>query len=146
MVAGERDLSHPSGRPGRTRDRLRLGSAATEFYGDLRLSPLLRQVLEHSSRLLDAVAGSISLIDSARDRYAKMAEHGASCQLGHSFPLDEGATGQVFACRRPVVFASYRQIRTGHLPATHPASSGAVAAVPIWWRSDIIGANGKSVV
>lgn len=118
-----------------------LGPAAVELYGDLRLSPLLGRLLAHSSRLLHGVAGSISLIDPGRQRYAKMAEHGASCRLGQTFPLDEGATGEVVRRRRPVVLASYRQIGAGHLPAADPASSGAVAAVPIWWRGDVIGAN-----
>lgn len=118
-----------------------LGVAAAELYGDLRLTPLLRQLLAHSSRLLQGVAGSISIVDAGRQRYAKMAESGASCRVGHSFPLDEGATGQVVRRRRPVLLDSYRQIAAGHLPAGDPASSGAVVAVPIWWRGDVIGAN-----
>jgi DNA-binding CsgD family transcriptional regulator len=118
-----------------------LGAAAAELYGDLRLAPLLRQLLTHSSRLLQGVAGSVSIVDPGRQRYAKMAESGASCRLGQSFPLDEGATGQVVRRRRPVLLDSYRQIAAGHLPAGDPASSGAVVAVPIWWRGEVIGAN-----
>jgi DNA-binding CsgD family transcriptional regulator len=119
----------------------RWGSAAAELYGDLRLSPLLRQLLLHSNRLLGAAASSISLVDSERERYGKVAEIGVSCQLGRSFALDEGATGQVVTRRRPVVLASYRDVPGGHLRADNPASSGAVVAVPIWWRGDVIGAN-----
>lgn len=116
-------------------------STAAELYGDLRLPPLLRQLLRHSNRLLGATASSISLVDPARGRYGKIAESGVSCQLGRTFSLDEGATGQVLARRRPVVLASYREVPAGHLPSGHPASTGAVVAVPIWWRGDVIGAN-----
>jgi len=105
------------------------------------LSSVLGQLLGHSRRLVDAMAGSVSLVDSARDRYSKLAEYGASCQLGRTFPLGEGVTGQVMSRRRPVVLASYGDVPTGHLPRTHPASRGAVAAVPIWWLGDVIGAN-----
>src|SRR6478752_6911942 len=118
--------------------------AATAFgslYADPPLSSILGQLLRHSRRLVGAMAGSVSLVDPARDRYAKMAEYGASCQLGRSFPLGEGVTGQVMDRRRPVVLASYGAVPAGHLPAGHPASRGAVAAVPIWWLGEVIGAN-----
>jgi hypothetical protein len=62
------------------RSATRLAAAAGEFYADLRLAPLLRQLLAHSGRLLDAVAGSVSLLDPAGDRYRKLAETGASCR------------------------------------------------------------------
>jgi len=55
--------------------------------------------------------------------------------------LGEGVTGQVMDRRRPVVLASYGAVPAGHLPAGHPASRGAVAAVPIWWLGEVIGAN-----
>jgi DNA-binding CsgD family transcriptional regulator len=105
------------------------------------IAAVLRQLLRQSRRLVGGMAGSVSLVDPARDRYAKMAEYGASCQLGKTFPLAEGVTGQVMARRRPVVLASYGEVRAGHLPSSHPASRGAVAAVPIWWLGDVIGAN-----
>ncbi len=108
---------------------------------DVPLSSILRQLLRQSRRLVGAMAGSVSLVDPARDRYAKMAEYGASCQLGRSFPLGEGVTGQVMSRRRPVVLASYGDVPAGHLPTAHPASNGSVAAVPIWWLGDVIGAN-----
>ncbi len=118
-----------------------LSAAAADLYADLPLSSVLRQLLRHSNRLLGSMAGSVSLIDPARERYVKMAEYGASCQLGRTFPLAEGVTGQVMARRAPVVLASYGAVPSGHLPTAHPASAGAVAAVPIWWRGDVIGAN-----
>ena len=119
----------------------RLGAAAADLYADLRLSPLLRRLLVHSRGLLHGVAGSVSLIDPVAHRYAKMAEQGASCRLGQSFPLEEGITGQVAARRTPVVLRRYSDLASSHLPASHPASDGAVAAVPIWWRGEVIGAN-----
>lgn len=128
-------------RPAPAQRDVSLASAAAELYDDLRLPPLLRRLLAHSGRLLDAVAASVSLVDPTRTRYAKIAERGVSCRLGATFPLDEGATGRVVAARRPVVLAHYRDVGGGHLPPGHPASTGAVVAVPIWWRGEVIGAN-----
>lgn len=122
-------------------ESLHLGPAAVELYSDLRLSLLLRRLLVQSARLLGGDAGSISLVDAAGSRYTKAAERGASCGLGHTFPLEEGMTGQVVSRRRPVVLARYSDLRHGHLPPQHPACSGAVVAVPIWWRGDVLGAN-----
>jgi DNA-binding CsgD family transcriptional regulator len=102
---------------------------------------MLRQVLADSSRLLGVAAGSVSLVREGGSRYAKVAELGAACQLGRDFSLDEGITGQVVMRRRPVALRSYRSVRAGHLPATHPAHRGAVVAVPIWWRGEVVGAN-----
>lgn len=123
------------------RAALELGPIVTDLYGDPRLAPLLRRLLVHSGRLLDVGAGSISLIDAQRGRYVKMAERGAFCRLGQTFSLDEGITGQVVAQRAPVVLARYSTVSGGHLPAAHQANRGAVAAVPIWWRGDVIGAH-----
>lgn len=118
-----------------------LDHAVTDLYADLRLSPMLRKLLGHSRRLVDAVAGSISVIDTRAGRYSKLAEVGVACQLGRTFSLDEGATGQAVARRRPVVIEDYGEVHSGHLPPGHPANRGAVAAVPIWWRGDVIGVN-----
>jgi DNA-binding CsgD family transcriptional regulator len=119
----------------------RLDEAVADVYGDLRLGPVLRRLLRHTGRLTGSVAGSVSLIDADRGCYVKMAEYGGSCQLGHSFPLEEGATGRAFGRRRPVVIPDYGQLRAGHLSATHPARKGPAAAVPIWWRGDVIAVN-----
>ena len=70
-----------------------------------------------------------------------MAENGVSCRLGGSFPLDEGATGQAFARRMPVVIDHYSELRGSHLPPGHPVGRGAAAAVPLWWRGEVIGVN-----
>jgi DNA-binding CsgD family transcriptional regulator len=121
--------------------RFRLGPAVAEMYTDLRVTPLLRRLLTHSQHLLGTVAGSISLTDEAEGRYAKIAETGVGCRLGHSFPLDQGATGRAFARRRPVVIDNYADLRSGHLPQAHPASRGTAAAVPLWWRGEVIGVN-----
>ncbi|SDX76555.1 GAF domain-containing protein [Modestobacter sp. DSM 44400] len=108
---------------------------------DSQVACLLHHLIATSSSVLKAAAGSISLIDASRDRYAKVAERGTSCRLGSSFPLDEGITGRVVAQRRPVVLKTYGEIRAGHLAAEEAAHSGAVVAVPIWWRGDVVGAN-----
>jgi DNA-binding NarL/FixJ family response regulator len=119
----------------------RLDEAVADVYGDLRLAPVLRRLLQHSGRLTGSLAGSVSLIDAGRGCYVKAAEYGAHCQLGRSFPLDEGATGRAFGSRRPVLIPDYGQIRAGHLAAAHPARRGPAAAVPIWWRGDVIAVN-----
>ena len=72
---------------------------------------MLTRLLDQSSRLLGVTAGSISLVDAAHARYAKAAERGAACQLGQTFPLDEGITGRVTEARRPVVLARYSDVR-----------------------------------
>lgn len=118
-----------------------LRSAAAALYDDLRLSRILTRLLDESGCLLGVAAGSISLVDAARARYAKVAERGAACQLGQSFPLDEGITGRVAEDRRPVVLDRYSDLRAGHLPGAHPAARGAVVAVPIWWRGEVLGVN-----
>jgi DNA-binding CsgD family transcriptional regulator len=126
---------------GGDRDGQALGAAASAFYADLRLAPVLRQVLQHSDELLGGAAGSISLVEPGRERYVKAAERGASCRLGRRFSLDEGMTGQVVARRAPVLLERYADLPTGHLPAARPESQGPVAAVPIWWRGEVIGVN-----
>ena len=118
-----------------------LGFAVADMYSDLRISPVLRRLLTHSRELLQTVAGSISLVDPAGGSYAKVAENGVACQLGRTFPLHEGATGQAVARRMPVVIDDYGVLPAGHLPHGHPASRGAAAAVPLWWRGEVIGVN-----
>ena len=117
-----------------------LGVAVADLYADLRVDPLLRRLLTHSRGLLGTVAGSVSVVDAARGHYNQIAENGVACRLGQSFPLDEGATGQAVARRRPVIIDDYSGLR-GHLPPDHPASKGAAAAVPLWWRGEVIGVN-----
>jgi len=116
----------------------RLADAVADVYGDLRLEPVLRRLLRHTARLTGSAAGSVSLIDAAAGRYTKAAEYGAFCRLGDTFPLDEGATGRAYGSRRPVVIPEYGQLRAGHLAGADPARHGPAAAVPIWWRGEVI--------
>ncbi len=102
---------------------------------------MLRQLIRTSCRLSDSVGGSVSLVNDLAGRYTKVAEFGTACRLGQSFPLSEGITGAVLDRRAPVVLSSYREIASGHLKVGHPAWSGAVAAIPIWWRADIVAVN-----
>ncbi|MBU2666387.1 LuxR C-terminal-related transcriptional regulator [Actinoplanes bogorensis] len=112
--------------------------AIADEYRDLRLAPVLRRLLRHTARLTGSAAGSVSLVDAEAGQYTKAAEYGALCRLGDTFPLDEGATGRAFARRRPVVIAEYGQLRAGHLAGSDPVRRGPAAAVPIWWRGDVI--------
>jgi DNA-binding CsgD family transcriptional regulator len=118
-----------------------LSACASDLYEDTRLVPLLRRLMTTSCSLTGSVGSSISIVDPAAGRYTKVAERGTACRLGQSFPLDEGVTGRVMASRRPIVLASYRDVATGHLQPGSRARDGAVAAIPIWWRGDVIGAN-----
>lgn len=118
-----------------------LSAAAATIYSDLRMVPLLRSLLVQAGRALDVQAGSVSLVRADGQAYSKVAERGAACGLGRTFPCEEGVTGQVLARRGSVVLPRYSTLRTGHLPPGHPAQHGAVAAVPIWWRGDVIGAH-----
>lgn len=124
-----------------SRRRLSLDRAAALLYADPRPEPLLRQLLASSAELVGAVAGSISMLSGDGRRYVKLAERGASCRLGQSFPADEGATGQVVARRRPVVLDRYDRIPRGHLDRGQAVTAGAVVAVPIWWRGELVGAH-----
>jgi DNA-binding CsgD family transcriptional regulator len=118
-----------------------LTAHADDLYRDVRLVPLLRRLINASCRLTDAVGGSISVVDPGRATYTKTAERGTPCRLGQSFSLDEGVTGQVMRARRPVVLARYSDVPSGHLPPAHPCGDGPVAAIPIWWRGDVVGVN-----
>lgn len=118
-----------------------LSEAARGLYEDGRLVPLLHRLMNTSCRLSGSVGSSISIINPEVGRYTKVAERGTACRLGQSFPLDEGVTGRVMARRRPIVLTSYSDVVTGHLPPDSRARDGAVAAIPIWWRGDVIGAN-----
>ena len=75
-------------------DGFRLDLAVSDLYGSPSVEPVLDRLLEHSRSLLGTVAGSISMVDTTRGHYDKLAEQGIACRLGMSFPLDEGATGQ----------------------------------------------------
>jgi DNA-binding CsgD family transcriptional regulator len=119
----------------------RLDEAVADVFGDLRLAPVLRRLLTHTRRLTGSVAGSVSLVDAEHGSYVKVAEYGDFCHLGDTFPLDEGATGRAFGRRRPVVIPDYGRMRTNHLGGRHPGRKGPAAAVPIWWRGDVIAVN-----
>lgn len=109
-----------------------------DVYRDLRLASELRRVLRHTARLTGSAAGSVSLVDAEAGQYTKAAEYGALCRLGDTFPLDEGATGWAFSRRRPVVIPEYGRLRAGHLAGSDPVRRGPAAAVPIWWRGEVI--------
>jgi DNA-binding CsgD family transcriptional regulator len=119
----------------------RLDEAVADVFGDLRLAPVLRRLLRHTRRLTGSVAGSVSLVDAEHGSYVKVAEYGDFCRLGDTFPLDQGATGRAYSRRRPVVIPDYGRMRTNHLHGQHPGRRGSAAAVPIWWRGDVIAVN-----
>lgn len=118
-----------------------LSQHAAELYDDSRLNPLLQQLIRTSCRLGDAMGGSVSLVDGVEGSYTKVAEVGTACRLGQSFPLNEGVTGEVLRRRSPVVLRTYRDLQSGHLRAGNPAADGAVVAIPVWWRADIVAVN-----
>jgi DNA-binding CsgD family transcriptional regulator len=117
----------------------RLDEAVADVFGDLRLPSVLRRLLWHSRRLTGSVAGSVSLVDVSDGTYVKVAEYGDFCRLGGVFPLDEGATGRAYDRRRPVVIPDYGRLRTNHLASRD--HEGPAAAIPIWWRGEVIAVN-----
>lgn len=117
-----------------------LSQHAAALYDDSRLTPMLTQLIRTSCGLGHSLGGSVSLVDGTNGRYTKVAEIGTACRLGQSFPLNEGVTGQVLRRRAPVVLRSYRELGNGHLKAG-PAADGAVAAIPVWWRAEIVAVN-----
>jgi DNA-binding CsgD family transcriptional regulator len=119
----------------------RMDEAVADVFGDLRLAAVLKRLLGHTRRLTGSVAGSVSLVDPEHGNYVKVAEYGDFCRLGDRFPLDEGATGRAYGERQPVVIADYGKMRTNHLHGGHPGRKGPAAAVPIWWRGDVIAVN-----
>lgn len=121
--------------------RVMLSHHAGELYDDDRLMPMLRQLVRSTCQIAGAVGGSVSLIDVEAGHYTKIAEVGTACRLGQSFPLDQGVTGKVLEARAPVVLATYHGVPGAHLKAGHPAWDGAVAAIPIWWRAEIVAVN-----
>jgi DNA-binding CsgD family transcriptional regulator len=135
--AGEEPGEHGLPSP----QQARLGRAVADVYADLRLAPVLQSLLAHSRSVARTRAGSVSVVAAASGTYVKVAEEGIPCQLGRAFPLDQGATGQAYARRRPVVIDDYASLAGGHLPPDHPARHGAAVAVPLWWRGEVIGVN-----
>ncbi|UQU62659.1 LuxR C-terminal-related transcriptional regulator [Couchioplanes caeruleus] len=118
-----------------------LDAAVGGLYAGQGLAQVLRHLLLTSSGVVPGIAGSVSLVDARSGTYSKVAEIGVPCKVGRSFPLDEGATGQAFLRRRPVVLPSYEQVPGRHLPAGHRASRGSAVAVPMWWRGEVIAVN-----
>ncbi|MEV4706108.1 LuxR C-terminal-related transcriptional regulator [Actinoplanes sp. NPDC049316] len=118
-----------------------LDVAVSGLYSGQGLAQVLRHLLLTSSGVVPGIAGSVSLVDARSGTYSKVAEIGVPCKLGRSFPLDEGATGEAFAHRRPVVLPSYEQVFRRHLPPGHRASRGSAVAVPMWWRGEVIAVN-----
>lgn len=138
LVRARRPARPANARPVPAPPTFSLRDAVADLHADEPVTTLLRRLLGHTERLLTAVGGSVSLVHPAEGSYIKLAERGIPCRLGHAFPLDEGATGRAFASRRPVVIDRYRGVRQGHIPAGHLASEGAAAAVPMWWRGEVI--------
>ena len=82
-------------------------AVAEDLAGEFSLRPLLERILRRCTELLGCDAGSICSVDEAAGTYRKEADIGVACQSGRVFPLTEGMTGAVVACRAPVWFARY---------------------------------------
>ncbi len=116
-----------------------LSGAVEDLAGQFALRPLLHRILRRAVSLLGAGAGSISTVDERAGTYRKEADLGVGCQEGGVFPLAEGATGAVVARRGPRVFDSYSEVPGGHVDPADRDRLHATIAVPIEWRSEIIG-------
>ncbi|MFZ5882008.1 MAG: PAS domain S-box protein [Chloroflexota bacterium] len=79
----------------------RLGDAQSEEQA-------LDTTLEYISSLMDAPAGGIALLEPGRDHFKLTRAVGIfAANLGRTFPLTAGLTGQVLRLGRPVVTADY---------------------------------------
>ncbi|MDX6331325.1 MAG: hypothetical protein QOI83_3708, partial [Streptomycetaceae bacterium] len=116
-----------------------LSGAVEDLAGQFALRPLLQRILRRAVSLLGAGAGSICTVDEKSGTYRKEADLGVGCQEGEVFPLAEGVTGAVVAHRGPRVFDSYSDVPGGHVDAEDRDRLCATVAVPIEWRSGIIG-------
>jgi DNA-binding NarL/FixJ family response regulator/signal transduction histidine kinase len=116
-----------------------LSGAVEDLAGQFTLRPLLQRILRRAVSLLGAGAGSICTVDEKSGTYRKEADLGVGCQEGEVFPLAEGVTGAVVAHRGPRVFDSYSDVPGGHVDAEDRDRLCATVAVPIEWRSGIIG-------
>lgn len=123
-------------------NHLRAGELAEmveELAGEFYTQPLLRRILTYSIRLLQADAGSVSIVNQERGVYHKAVDIGIGCRSGQVFPLNEGMTGVVVAQGRPVAFSDYAQVPGGHLGAEDGDSVRGVIGVPIVWHNAIVG-------
>jgi signal transduction histidine kinase/DNA-binding NarL/FixJ family response regulator len=114
-------------------------AVAEDLAGEFSLRPLLERILLRCTELLGCDAGSIASVDEAAGTYRKEADIGIRCQSGQVFPLSEGTTGAVVACRGPVWFDRYEDVRGGHVAAADRATLRGVIGVPLEWRGSIIG-------
>ena len=115
-------------------------AVAEDLAGEFSLRPLLERILRRCTELLGCDAGSICSVDEAAGTYRKEADIGVACQSGRVFPLTEGMTGAVVACRAPVWFARYDDVHGGHVSDEARAALRGVIGVPLEWRGRIIGA------
>ena len=117
-----------------------LQSLAEDLSEEVGVGPVLDRVLDHSTRLLDSAAGSISLVDERAGYYRKAADLGVACRSGQVFPLDEASPARWWPAA-----ARWCSTATPPSPAgiCRPATRcrGRGGRVPIWWRDAIIGAD-----
>lgn len=113
---------------------------AHDLVGRFELEPLLQQILQHATHLLDCSSGSISLVSESKGTYTKMVDFGVGCQEGQTFPLREGATGEVVRSRATVILDSYADVTSGHIAPDDPRATCAVIGVPMRREDRIVGA------
>ncbi len=116
-----------------------LAEMVEDLAGEFYTQPLLRRILTYSIKLLQADAGSISIVNQESGVYRKEVDIGIGCQSGRIFPLNEGVTGQVVARGGPVRFADYSQVPGGHLQVDDSGQVWGVIGVPIVWKNTIVG-------
>ena len=116
-----------------------LAAMAGDLAGQFQLEPLLERILRHSMDLLSCDSGSICTVDEVAGTYRKEVDLGVGCQSGHTFPLDEGVTGEVVRQRKPVTFDEYASVPGAHIPEPERTLLHGVLGVPIRWNGSIIG-------
>jgi signal transduction histidine kinase len=119
------------------RQRESLREVIEAISSELKLAPLLEQILARACTLLKASHGSIGLYDEPADVMEIVATHGLPPgELGKRIPPGEGLAGLILAERRPVLRERYDSIPS---PIWPEVAEHAVIAQPLLWRGRLIG-------
>jgi signal transduction histidine kinase len=104
---------------------------------ELKLRPLLTDIVQHACELLDADRGTIGLVDAERNLIRTEAVYEMPTdELGAEMPPGVGLAGKVLQTRQPVILNRYGDLDE----LTQPdLVQDAVVGMPIFWQKRMIG-------
>lgn len=115
-------------------------SLVEAMSSELDLKPLLQKMTVSAVELLGAEQGAIGLVDEARRAIRHQALHNLPEALFEiDFAEGVGISGQVYACKRPVIVRDYGHQVQLPLDDERMRRIKAAVSVPIWWQSRLIG-------